>query len=183
MHDTKTQLSKATIILHWIVALTIIFLLFIGMKMTMGEEPIFSLYPIHKSIGTLILMVILIRVYWRIINGWLKPVQQPNKVEHTIARTVQWILITASVLMPISGIMMSAFGGYGVSVFGLELFASNFVEGKAVAINGGMAHFAHTMHEILGPVLIITVVLHFLGALKHHFVTKDKTLTRMLGKK
>ncbi|WP_225879753.1 hypothetical protein [Abyssogena phaseoliformis symbiont] len=47
--------------MRWVVGLVIIALAVIGVYM--GENEVFALYPIHKSIGVLIFAVIVIRVY------------------------------------------------------------------------------------------------------------------------
>jgi cytochrome b561 len=51
------------------VGLTIIALATVGVYMSENEA--FELYPIHKSIGVLIFVVIVVRVYWRMqdLNG------------------------------------------------------------------------------------------------------------------
>jgi cytochrome b561 len=35
-------------------------------------------------------------------------------------------------------------------------------------------------HEIIGLIMVAIIVLHILGALKHKFIDKDETLSRML---
>jgi cytochrome b561 len=37
-------------------------------------------------------------------------------------------------------------------------------------------------HEIAGWTIIVAISLHIAGAIKHHFIDKDNTLRRMLGK-
>lgn len=182
MRDTKLQLSNLTIFLHWIVGLTIIALAVVGIYM--DENEVFELYPIHKSIGVLIFLVIVVRVYWRFINGWLQPVREYNAIEHNLAKIVHWVLIIAMVVMPISGFIMSSVGGYGVSVFGLEIVVAQFdpVTKEAIPHNATLAGFMHETHGIVGNIIIIAIVLHIIGALKHHIIDKDNTLRRILGK-
>jgi cytochrome b561 len=95
-----------------------------------------------------------------------------------------WVLIIAIVVMPISGFIMSGAGGYGVSVFGLEIIAAQFdpIAKEAIPHNAALAGFMAEVHEIAGWTMIVAIVLHFFGALKHHFINKDNTLRRMLGK-
>ncbi|WXT99642.1 MAG: Cytochrome b561 [Catillopecten margaritatus gill symbiont] len=182
MKDTKEKLSTLTIALHWIVGLTIIALATIGIYM--AENEAFELYPIHKSIGVLIFAVIVVRVYWRFSNGWLEPVAEYRAIEHNLAKIIHWTLIIAMVVMPISGFIMSGAGGYGVSVFGLEIIAAQFdpVAKEAIPHNAALAVFMAETHEIAGWTMVVAIVLHFVGALKHHFIDKDNTLKRMLGK-
>lgn len=182
MKDTKEKLSTLTVTLHWVVGLIVIALASIGVYMSENEA--FELYPIHKSIGVLIFAVIIVRVYWRFVNGWLKPVSDYKTIEHNLATIIHWTLIIAIVVMPISGFIMSGAGGYGVSVFGLEIIAAQFdpIAKEAIPHNAALAGFMAETHEIAGWTMIVAIILHLTGALKHHFIDKDNTLKRMLGK-
>lgn len=182
--DNPNQFSKLTVFLHWVVALTIIGLLASGLYMSKTET--WFLYPIHKSIGVLVLIFVFARVIWRIKNGWPKPAGIYSNIEQILAKAVHWILIVGSVSMPISGMVMSAMGGHGFGVFGLELVGSNLDPvnaGQVLPHSEFWASIGHEVHEIFGLVLIATVILHVVGALKHHIIDKDGTLRRMLGKK
>lgn len=53
MSDTKEKLSPISISLHWIVGLTIIGMLSLGIYMEENEA--YQLYDLHKSIGAIIL--------------------------------------------------------------------------------------------------------------------------------
>lgn len=180
--DSQTKLSKTTIILHWVVALSIISLVSVGLFMS--EYEVYSLYPIHKSIGMLIFLVIITRIVWRLKNGWPIPVSDGVKIEILLAKAVHWILIICTALFPISDMIMSGAGGHGLSIFGLDLLAANYdpVTHKAISLNETIAGLGHSIHEILGYVIIIAVTLHVAGALKHHFIVKDRTLRPMLNK-
>jgi cytochrome b561 len=183
MSDTKKKLSCVTVALHWIVAVTIIVMIAVGVYMTDFE--VYELYPIHKSVGMLIFVVILLRVSWRIKQGWPEAASDYKSWEQTLSKVVHWMLIIGTVMMPLSGILMSSMGGYGLSIFGLELLAAtpNPEEaGKMIPINGLLAGIAHETHEIAGKVVFVAILLHLAGALKHHIVDKDGTLKRMLGK-
>ncbi len=184
MSDAKTKLSCVTVALHWAVGLTMIIMLTVGWYMAEFEEH--WLYPIHKSVGMIAFVVILARVIWRIKQGWPEAASNYKAWEHTLSKIIHWALIIGTVMMPVSGMLMSGLGGYGLSIFGLELLAAtpNPEEaGKMIPINGPIAGTAHEIHEIAGYVIMVSVLLHVSGALKHHFMDKDGTLKRMLGKR
>ena len=44
----------------------------------------------------------------------------------------------------------------------------------------GIAHLFSGLHQVLERLLIVTLVLHIAGALKHHIINRDATLRRML---
>lgn len=180
MKDTPQRFSHITISLHWLVGLTIIGLLAVGLYMAnlekTGPED-YALYPIHKSVGVIIFAFVLIRAVWRLMNGWPVPTGNHQAWEIGLAKVSHWVLLLGSILMPLSGITMSAAGGHGVAVFGIQLIAPT--DDKIPALAG----LAHEAHEIIGFILIATVILHVAGALKHHVLDGDGTLKRMLGVK
>lgn len=180
MNDNLT-LTKTTIVLHWLVGLTIITLIAVGLYME--ENEVWDLYPIHKSIGILLFVVILYRFFRRMKRGWPQPVGQYKGHEIILSKLIHWVLIIGTILFPISGMMSSGAGGHGLSIFGLELLASNYnASGEAIALNSTLADVGHEAHEILGIVMIVAISLHILAAFKHHFIDKDNTLKRMLGR-
>jgi len=183
-HDTPAQFSRTTLVLHWLVGVTMITLLAVGVYM--AETKTYALYPWHKAFGVLIFVVVLARVVWRLKNGWPMPVGHYQRIEHVLAKVVHYVLLIGTLLMPISGFMMSAVGGHGVEIFGLELVARNPDPAnakKVLAHNADIAAAAHAVHHWLGYIVIGSLVLHIIGAFKHHLIDKDGTLRRMLGAK
>lgn len=176
-------LSKPTRYLHWIIAAGMIGLFAAGQYMTRFDA--WDVYPIHKSLGMLILLAVIPRVILRIKEGWPTPVGEAPPVQERIAKIVHWALILSTAIMPISGMLMSGAGGNGLHIFGLELLSANPDPDnpmRAIPLNETLSGVGHFAHEIGSKVLAISVVLHVAGALKHHIVDKDATLKRMLGK-
>ena len=117
-------------------------------------------------------------------NGWPVPAGDHQRWEHLLARAIHWLLIIGTVLMPISGFLMSSLGGHGVAVFGFELVPPNpdpANPDKVVAHNEMLAGLSHQVHGAAGVTMIVALLLHVAGALKHHVIDKDGTLRRMLG--
>lgn len=182
MPDNKDKLSPVTVSLHWLVGITIIALLAVGIYMK--EFEVLGLYNIHKSTGVLIFAFILARVAWRAKNGWPEPAGNYKRTERLLAKITHWVLLAGTVIMPVSGMMMSGAGGYGFGIFSLTIMAPNPDPGnpqEVVPLNETVAELGHELHEITGYLLIAAVLLHIAGALKHHIVDKDGTLRRMLG--
>lgn len=180
--DTPEKLSHNTLLLHWIVGLLMIGLLASGVYMT--EAEVYALYPWHKSLGVLIALFVVLRVAWRVRNGWPKAVGDYSSIEKLLSKLVHYLLLLGTVLMPLSGFLMSAMGGHGVELFGLELVARNpdpQNPQEVVPLNGALAGVAHEVHFLAGYAIIAGVVLHVVGAYKHHLVDRDGTLRRMLG--
>jgi len=75
----------------------------------------------------------------------------------------------------ISGYLISTADGRAIEVFNLislpslgELFTDQ-------------EDLSGIVHKYLAYALMVTVILHALAALKHHFIDRDNTLLRMLG--
>ncbi|WP_169303016.1 cytochrome b [Thalassotalea mangrovi] len=183
MKDMKAQLSKTTLTLHWLVGVTVILLLIVGFYMDAAKAR--ELYPIHKSIGMLVLVLAVVRILWRIRQGWPQPLTD-NLLQIGLARIAHWILITVTIIMPVSGMVMSAMGGHGLILFGWELVAANPDPNnleKVIAVDKGLAKLAKSVHESCAYIAALIVTIHILASLYHHLLKKDGTLERMLGKK
>lgn len=180
--DTPSKLSTRTIILHWIVGIMMLMLLISGLYM--AQNAVYALYPWHKSFGVLIIGFVVLRVLWRYTAGWPAPVRDYAAWEKILSKIVHYVLIIGTLIMPISGFMMSALGGHGVAFFGLELVAHNpnpLNPQEVIPLYAPLAGLAHALHWMAGYCIIVGVLLHLAGALKHHIIDKDGTLRRMLG--
>jgi cytochrome b561 len=181
-NDTQSKLSTNTVLLHWVVAIMMLMLLITGIYME--QNSVYALYPWHKSFGVLIALFVVLRVLWRLKSGWPPPVRNYLSWEQVLSKIVHYLLIIGTLVMPISGFMMSALGGHGVALFGLELVARNpdlANPEQVIPLNEMLAGIAHTLHGIAGYCLLVGILLHIVGALKHHLFDKDGTLRRMLG--
>lgn len=164
--------------IHWSMAALIITLLALGLYMTSYHNH--EIYPLHKSLGVIALIALLIRLYWRARYPWVSSMEGSTKEK--AVKFAHLSLLALLTLMPVSGMLLSGAGGYGVNLFGLELIPSSFDEnGKAIPFNAALSTLGYSSHAILAYILIALVGLHIAAALKHHFIDKDKTLVRMVG--
>ena len=180
VRDSAEKLSPLSVALHWTVGVFVIVMLALGLIMESFE--IFFLYAVHKSIGIVLFAVIIWRVWWRAVNGWPPPLGEYSRWQRAVARAAHWVLIIGTLLMPLSGVAMTVFGGRGLAVFGIPLLAANLdAAGETIAYSEWSAHFAHTLHALGGKALIAIITLHTGAALWHHFIQRDNVLRRMLA--
>lgn len=179
---SQKDLGIVSIVLHWIVALGVITLTLLGLYMTSNES--WSLYTYHKSFGLILFPIIVIRILWRLKQGWPVPANRYSAVEYSLAKITHWLLLILIILMPLAGMIHSGASGHGFGIFGLELVQHNYTkDGQAIPYNEAWRDAGQTAHRYLGYLMIVLIALHIAGALKHHFINKDATLQRMLGKK
>ncbi|RJE71018.1 cytochrome b [Pseudoalteromonas sp. MSK9-3] len=181
MNKENSTLSPLTISLHWLVGLTMIGVIVIGYYMVYWD--VGPLYPIHKALGVLALFIILPRVIWRLKKGFPVPASDYPKHEHQLSVIVHWLLLLGTLALPISGMLYSGFGGYGINIFGFELVTRNELNGEVIAFNETIYYSAKLSHSWIAYILTGALVLHIIGAIKHHVVDQDNTLRRMLGYK
>ncbi|MFT7560836.1 MAG: cytochrome b561 [Flavobacteriales bacterium] len=182
MNNTP-KLSRTTISLHWLVAIFMIGLASIGLIMKYWE--VWALYPIHKSLGVLALLIILPRVIWRLKKGWPKPARKGQAYEQILAKVTHWVLISATLIMPLSGMILSWGSGHGFGIFGLNVVPTNHSSinpEEVVPYSETFANIGYILHPWVGYLLVGAVVLHVLGAIKHHVYDKDATFKRIIGK-
>lgn len=180
LKNTAEEYGSFTKALHWLMAALIAALVIVGLYMGEldREDPMRrELYGLHKSLGVLAMLLIIVRL------AWLRSSPAPalpavfTKNESRLVSTIKTVLYVLMLLMPISGYLMSVAGGRPVSFFGL--FDLPSLMGKSE----GMHEFFEGAHSIMGYLIIITVLVHIAGAVKHR--VKDKNgesdiLKRML---
>ncbi|WP_019556787.1 cytochrome b [Thiomicrorhabdus arctica] len=162
---------------HWLSAFIFIALLAVGLYMTGLEkgEDRQALYALHKSMGIAIFGLMVLRLIWLKFSP--NPVQlSKSKFEHILAHSVKGLLYLAMLGMPISGWIMSNSGGHEVAFF--DMFVLPTIIGEHETTH----EISEFIHSTFGFLLIAIVLLHIVGALKHHFIYKDVALLRMVGK-
>jgi cytochrome b561 len=177
LRNTTESYGLISILLHWLVALTVFGLITLGLWMVDLNyySPWYKQAPFwHKSIGLLLFAVLFARLLWRMTNPQPKTPDSHQHWEVQLAHAVHALLYLMLFAILISGYLISTAKGQGISVFGwFELPA--LITGLP-----RQADRAGAVHYWLAMALLALVVLHILGALKHHFIDRDTTLIRML---
>ncbi|NIZ61635.1 cytochrome [Sedimentitalea sp. CY04] len=136
---------------------------------------VYILFSIHKTIGVAVFFTALLRIMWAISHpkpGLLHP---DRKLESWAAETVHWLLYGSLVLVPLFGwIEHAATTGFAPIwwPFGQDL--------PFVPKSESVAHVLASLHILFVRVLIVSLLLHIAGAVKHHVIDRDATLRRML---
>lgn len=162
--------------LHWILALMIIGVWSLGVYMVelTNDAPNRStFYMLHKSMGMCILMLVVIRLAWRLYN--IRPRDpQISKTLIMLSHLVHYALYAFMFIQPLTGWAMSSAYGYDPTFFGLFQFPA------LVAKDLAMAKIYAEAHEISAWILCALFVMHVGGALYHLLIVKDDTVKRML---
>jgi cytochrome b561 len=177
MSETRTAFNGTERANHWIVALSILGLLAAGWTLyfeALPQEAAGGLRDLHKAFGTLILAFGFWRVGYRLLRGFPAPAAAMSSGKLLLSRIVHWLLLALIIIMPASGFFKSLFAGRPIDMFGM------FTIGSPDTKNEAIAGIASSVHFFAGVAITVIVVVHIAAALKHHFVDRDATLTRML---
>lgn len=179
LRNSVRRYGAVSIALHWLVAIVVYGMFALGLWMVTLSyyDGWYHQAPeLHKSIGVLLMMGLVVRLIWRHVSPPPKALASYSRLTHLAATGAHITLYALLFAIVISGYLISTADGQPISVFGL------FEVPATLADAGAQADLAGTLHLWLAWSVVILSVLHALAALKHHFIDKDDTLKRMLGK-
>jgi cytochrome b561 len=173
---TATRYTRVAIALHWLVALLIFAAFPLGLYM--HDLPLsprkLQLYSYHKWIGICVLLLLVVRMAWRATHRPPPLLPGMPRWQELVAHGVHHGLYLLMLAVPLSGWLMSSALGFPVVLFGKlplpDLIGKDKVLGEALK----------EVHETLNYGLLLLVLAHVAGALKHHLIDRDGTLARML---
>lgn len=161
--------------IHWIMALIIISMLFLGVSMvqSLAVWQVTAL-ALHKSFGVLVLVLVIIRL----INRFrIKTPPLPSDLpawQHLIAKATHVLLYAGMIVMPLSGWLMQSANGVAVSVFGI------FDLPVLMSHNYEMYGLFRALHGLIAWAFFGLILMHIAAALYHGLVRNDGVLKSML---
>lgn len=200
MSQSPTRYTTTAILLHWLIAIAIFGLFFLGWYMTdlpkeapkassfdlfdwgvytwQLSEPVSPrsfYFNLHKSLGVTLLALVIFRLIWRITHQPPALLDSLKDWEKKLAKAGHHILYLLMFAMPISGVIMAVLSKYGLKWFGISLIAG--------LDNDPLRKTFVELHEFIGTLILVVVAIHVLGALKHAIIDKDGSMKRMSLKK
>lgn len=175
LRDGPASYGLVSRVNHWLIAAGMIGMIATGLFLAYGPMNPQELGPIrdwHKAVGVVVLAYGLWRVGWRLAQGFPKTAAAMPTWQEAASRVAHWGLLGSILVMPVSGIVMSVYGGRAVNAFGLVIPAQQRVEWIAGA--------AGLVHHYAAWLLVGLLALHIGAALKHHVIDRDTTLRRMV---
>lgn len=158
-------------VMHAIIAFCVLGLMLVGMSFSF--LPDWS-YFWHKSIGLLVLLLMIARIIFIFKDGRPDLPQAIPGWEKKLARGVQYGFYFLLIAMPLAGWIMSTAAGYIPSFFGL--FDLPF---PGIEKNQAVADFFSKSHYVIAWVIGIFIILHIAGNIKHYFIDKDGVVEKM----
>ncbi|MBA5637916.1 cytochrome b [Duganella sp. LX20W] len=173
VHATVQQYDARTIRLHWLTAGLVIALWCLGETIDWFPRGTARVYArsVHISLGALLGVVLMVRIWWRATAGEHLPGVGNNaaQVLAKVGHIALYLCVLAAVVLGVANVWVR-----GDNLF--DLF-------KVPAFDPGNKALRHTVeeyHELAANLLLVLAGLHAAAALVHQYVFKDGVLARML---
>jgi cytochrome b561 len=168
MTPSPTRFPLTLRLLHWLMAICILTMLFIGMGMVSTVSELRTLLiDLHKPLGMLILCLAAIRACIRLVRPAPPLPADLPALQRMAAHLSHLLLYVLMVAQPLVGWAMLSAGGYPVKLFG------TLVLPPIAPIGGPLFAFLRQAHIILAMVLFATILAHLGAALFHAWVRRD----------
>jgi cytochrome b561 len=161
---------------HWLVAISVIIQAPLGIILVYAELGAWQdrLYNFHKSMGVLILILMVLRLLNRALVGAPAPEPTIADWQRTLSSAVHGALYLLLILQALVGYWANSAFGASTPFFGL--FEIPAIGSK----NDALSTTLFMWHRWIGIALVILVGMHVAAALQHYFIQRDGVLQRML---
>jgi cytochrome b561 len=181
----KPRYTAVAIALHWLMAVMLVGMVFMGWRMEDMREMALSgdlsfaevqaYYNWHKTIGISLLVLALARLGWRLTHK-VPPLPEGMKPWEVIAaRGTHIAFYAVMIAVPVLGWLTASatnFPSYLANNPALEL--------PHLPVPNEAYEPLGSIHGAGGWVIFVLLALHVGAALKHHFINRDDVLTRMI---
>jgi cytochrome b561 len=169
--DSFSPLQRA---LHWLMAIMVLAMLFIGVTMVSTLKPRFlTLIAIHKPLGIAILVLALLRLGVRLWRGAPPLPGDLSSMQVVAAKLSHAVLYALLVAMPLIGWGMLSAGGYPIVLFGSVHLA------PILSQDDQLYAVLRTAHTFLAYLFFATILAHIAAALFHVLIRRDGVFQAM----
>ena len=173
----RLQYGTTAKVFHWLIVALLLVQYLIGWLMPdVHAGPPGAPMTFHISAGILILLLVVLRLIWRLTHpvvpeGSLPPWQRLT------SEAVHWALYALVLATTVTGWLFASFRGWSISLFylvPLPMLASKS-EASVKAFDG--------WHQAAEWTLLVLIGIHVAAALAHVFFYRDRIMHRMLPDK
>jgi cytochrome b561 len=168
-HGTVTRLF------HWVIALGVFIMIPVGIAMTsegfgdVGDE----LYILHKGLGSILLVLVVLRVLWRLVHKPPPPPPSMSVTQRRLAATTHAFLYVLLVTMTVTGYVRVSTGGFPIEfldMLGIPTFLPRMDE---------LSTRLSVVHKFTAYILAATIAAHVAAAVHHALFEKDGIFSRI----
>jgi cytochrome b561 len=176
LRNTRERWGLISQLLHWLVAVVILVQVGVGVAAVEWRlSPTkLDLFVWHKSVGMLILLLVLLRLGWRITNPTPAPPPDMRPWEVHAAHMSHVLLYLLVLGLPLTGWIINSAANIPLKLFWLVPLPDITAPSKPLQEAATGAHVALVI--ALAPLLLV----HVGAALRHHYLKHNAVLRRML---
>jgi cytochrome b561 len=175
LSNTRQAYGWAAIALHWISAVGVVALYFLGERMeeaTSRAERL-AAQQTHVSVGLLLVTFLAARLLWSSSQPRPQSLEQ-NPWLRLAAAAVHFLFLVMIMALILSGPVTVWSAGRELAIF--DWIAVPSPIGRV----GWIHETAEVVHKVASKLFWPLIALHIGGALKHLIIDRDRTLVRML---
>lgn len=169
-NDLSQKFNKTTVWIHWLTAL-IIFVLILSSFKLLGFDLVERLVMIvtHLLLGSLIFIFTATRTYL------LFSAEQPEHLK-TGSKFIDKLAVWNHYFFYLLLLVISVMGV-------LAMLKGNYIEGLFVGLDNILPQAEIPilkLHVLLSFILLLNLIIHILGVIKHYIFTRENTLKRII---
>jgi cytochrome b561 len=173
--DTRTGYGWISIALHWLTAIVVLTIWFIGSSIqTDVANGSTATLRLHTSIAITAYALLWARIVWRFVKGHPGPMREQTGLFYTLGKYTHYVLLVAIAAMLVSGPIMVWSRGAAIDVFDWFTIPGPF------GTNMSLFTAMHAVHVWCSRIIIVGTLLHLGGVYKHAAFNQDGTFGKML---
>jgi cytochrome b561 len=169
----QRQFSARMRLFHWFTAAMVLTMLGIGLSMVASLAYYHRLISIHRPLGVVLLIVVVIRFINRQYSTLPPFLPTMSQRERSVASASELLLYALLVLQPLIGWGMLSAARYPIMLYGsIHLF-------PILPHNVMLYAVLRRAHTVVAYLLSLTILAHFGAVLFHSWVLRDGIFNRM----
>jgi cytochrome b561 len=166
------RFTRFTRVLHWLTAVLVFAALFIGFVMVNSVGRYAGLVALHKTLGVVILMVVLLRVANRLTHRAPPLPAGIGALERKVVLVSELSLYALLLLQPLLGWAMVSAAGGPVAVFSVRL-------PRIAPFDTQVFWILRQAHSVVAYALMAVIAAHISAVLLHTVTLRDRMIERM----
>lgn len=162
--------------LHWLVVamLAVQYSVALWLDLVLPKSAEGALVQWHFSLGSLVLVVMLVRLGWRLTHPAPPAPADLSPALRVVSRATHWAFYAGFVVLPVMGWLAASADGARVKLAGLIPLPLIVPKGDP------LGKLMETVHPAFALTLLALIALHIAGALYHGLVKRDGVVRRMV---
>ncbi len=173
LRDTATGYGWISIVLHWLGAVLLLVVWFLGNSTQASQAENAPAVAMHTSVAVLASLALIGRIFWRIFEHHPGPQPSQRGWSFTLGKFLHTALLLAISIMLISGPVMTWSSGAAIQVF-------EFALPSPIGMHPELRTFMHAVHVNSALFIAYGVIVHVAGVFKHIIFNRDGTFDKMM---